>query len=111
MPEPGLPQGSHLALILQAQTTADIVNRFMAAAGNMLDGQAPNDTVSLQAISALPQWSSMKLISKTVSRDVGGLNDLAASLWAEKIEKDPLAFRFLAGDGQGQLSIFIKAGP
>jgi len=57
-----LPLGSRHALIPQAQSTADIVNRFMAAAGNMLEGQAPSDTVSLQAFSSLPQWPTMRLM-------------------------------------------------
>lgn len=57
---PGLPMSSYQALIPRAQTTADIVNRFVAAARNMLEGQAPSDTISLQAFSALPQWPSMR---------------------------------------------------
>jgi 2,3-bisphosphoglycerate-independent phosphoglycerate mutase len=56
---PGLPTSSYHALTPQAQTTADIVNRFVAAARNMLEGQAPSETISLQNFSALPQWPSM----------------------------------------------------
>jgi 2,3-bisphosphoglycerate-independent phosphoglycerate mutase len=55
----GLPPVSYHALIPRAQTTADIVNRFVAAAGNMLEGQAPSQTISLQDFSPLPQWPSM----------------------------------------------------